>query len=71
MSARAAVGIVARRELAAADDPDDARARLAASYAAEHLRASAAAEAGFVDEIVDPVDTRRRLAAALLTLSAL
>jgi acetyl-CoA carboxylase carboxyltransferase component len=44
---------------------------LAASYAAEHLRASAAAEAGFVDEIVDPVDTRGRLAAALHTLSAL
>jgi len=69
MAARAAVGIVNRRELAAAEDPDAARDRLALAYAEEHLRAETAAAGGFVDEIVDPVDTRERLSWALLTLS--
>ena len=69
MSARAAVGIVHRRELVAAADRDAELARLADAYADEHLRAEAAAAAGFVDEIVDPSRTRARLATALLTLA--
>jgi acetyl-CoA carboxylase carboxyltransferase component len=70
MSARAAVGIVHRRELAAApdDERDALRLRLADSYAEEHLGAHAAAAAGFIDEIVEPADTRGRLSWALLTL---
>jgi acetyl-CoA carboxylase carboxyltransferase component len=67
MSARAAVGIVHRRELRAADDVEEARARLADEYADEHLRAQVAAAGGHVDEIVAPADTRQRLAWALLT----
>jgi acetyl-CoA carboxylase carboxyltransferase component len=69
MSARAAVGIVNRRDLLAAADPETERARLASAYADEHLRADAAAAAGFVDEIVEPTDTRERLAWALRALS--
>jgi acetyl-CoA carboxylase carboxyltransferase component len=69
MSARAAVGIVHRRELIAAADPDAERQRLADAYAHEHLGAAAAAAAGFVDEIVDPADTRERLSWALQTLA--
>ncbi|MDQ6774672.1 MAG: methylmalonyl-CoA carboxyltransferase [Actinomycetota bacterium] len=69
MSARAAVGIVHRRDLAVADDVDSEIARLADVYAGEHLRAVAAASAGHVDEIVEPHETRARLAWALRTLS--
>jgi acetyl-CoA carboxylase carboxyltransferase component len=69
MSARAAVGIVHRRDLNAAADPGAERTRLADAYAHEHLRAEAAAAAGFVDEIVEPGDTRERLAWALRTLA--
>jgi acetyl-CoA carboxylase carboxyltransferase component len=69
MTARAAVGIVHRRELAAADDVDAELARLTDVYAGEHLRASAAAAAGHVDEIVEPGETRARLAWSLRTLS--
>jgi acetyl-CoA carboxylase carboxyltransferase component len=69
MAARAAVGIVNKRELRASEDPERERDRLAAAYAEEHLRAEAAATAGFVDEIVDPADTRSRLAWALTTLA--
>jgi acetyl-CoA carboxylase carboxyltransferase component len=69
MSARAAVGIVHRRELRVAGDPDGARERLTDAYAQEHLRAHSAAAAGFVDEIIEPVQTRERLAWALRTLA--
>jgi acetyl-CoA carboxylase carboxyltransferase component len=69
MSARAAVGIVHRRELRVAGDPDGERDRLADAYAQEHLRAHSAAAAGFVDEIIEPAQTRERLAWALRTLA--
>ena len=69
MVARAAVGIVSRRELRVAGDPDGERTRLADAYAREHLRADAAAAAGFVDEIVEPADTRDRLIWALRALA--
>jgi acetyl-CoA carboxylase carboxyltransferase component len=69
MSARAAVGIVNRRELRAASDEEAARARLAEAYAEEHLRAEAAAVSGFVDEIIEPGQTRARLAGTLRTLA--
>ncbi len=68
MAARQAVGIVHRRELEAAEDGDAALADLAASYGSQHLNADAAAAAGFVDEVIEPVDTRSRLAWALATL---
>jgi acetyl-CoA carboxylase carboxyltransferase component len=71
MSARAAVGIVNRRALEAASDPEAERERLAAAYADEHLRADAAAAAGFIDEIVEPADTRKRLVWALRALARL
>jgi acetyl-CoA carboxylase carboxyltransferase component len=69
MSARAAVGIVHRRELRVAGDPDAERERLADAYAQEHLLAEAAAAAGFVDELVKPAETRARVAGALRALA--
>ena len=65
MGARAAVGIVNRRDLLAADDPEAEHDRLADAYAQEHLRAESAAAEGFVDEIVEPAETRDRLVWAL------
>lgn len=65
MAARGAVGIVNRRQLRAAEDPEAERDRLADVYADEHLRAHTAAAAGFVDEIIEPEQTRDRLSWAL------
>jgi acetyl-CoA carboxylase carboxyltransferase component len=65
MSARAAVGIVNRRELRVAGDPEGERDRLADAYAREHLGAEMAAAEGFVDEIIDPAQTRDRVSQAL------
>jgi acetyl-CoA carboxylase carboxyltransferase component len=65
MGAQQAVGIVARREIADADDPARTQERLAAAYADEHLAVRSASAGGFIDEIVVPSQTRERLAAVL------
>ena len=69
MGAEQAVGVVHRRALAAAPDPDEERRRLADEYAVEHLWARAAARTGAVDEIIQPSETRTRLAWALSTMT--
>jgi acetyl-CoA carboxylase carboxyltransferase component len=69
MGPRQAVGIVHRRDIADADDPEAERDRLAEEYAGEHLTAEVAAREGFVDELVEPTETRERLAGALAALS--
>jgi len=68
MGAQPAVGIIHRRELAAASDPVAERDRLAAAYAEEHLGADVAAAAGFIDEVIAPHATRSRLASALAAM---
>jgi acetyl-CoA carboxylase carboxyltransferase component len=68
MGANQAVTIVNRREIAAAEDPAALRAELTARYTDEHLSAEIAAAEGYIDEIVAPADTRRRLVEALSTL---
>jgi methylmalonyl-CoA decarboxylase subunit alpha len=68
MGAGQAVGVISRREIAAADDPEAHRAELAADYAAEHLSAEIAAREGFIDEVIQPSETRARLAWALSSL---
>jgi acetyl-CoA carboxylase carboxyltransferase component len=69
MGPKQAVGVVHRRALADADDPEAERDRLAAEYAEDHLSAAVAAQQGFIDELVEPRDTRRRLAGAIAGLS--
>jgi acetyl-CoA carboxylase carboxyltransferase component len=69
MGPKQAVGVVHRRALAEAADPDAERDRLAAEYADEHVSAAVAARQGFVDELVEPGDTRLRVASALAALA--
>ena len=71
MGAKQAVGIVSRREIAAADDPVATRDALAETYTGEHLTSGIAAAEGYVDEVIPPSDTRRRLAEALSTLEGI
>jgi acetyl-CoA carboxylase carboxyltransferase component len=65
MGPSAAVGLVFRRELAAADDPVGRREELVAEY--EDLFASPyqAASRGYIDDVIEPRTTRRRLIEAL------
>ncbi len=68
MGAGAASAIIHRRTLLAAVDPEAEREILARAYAAEHLSAGAAAAQGFVDEVIEPGETRERLAWGLAAL---
>jgi methylmalonyl-CoA decarboxylase subunit alpha len=68
MGAEPAVGIIHRRELAAAEDPDAARKQLAAEYAEAQLRPQVAAQTGYVDELIAPEHTRERLEWAFRSL---
>ena len=69
MGAHPATGIIHRRELATADDPEAMQQALAAAYAEEHLGADVAAAGGFVDEVIEPRQTRARVAGALAALA--
>ena len=68
MAANQAVGVVHRRRLREAPDAESLGAELAAAYAEEHLTATAAAASGFIDEVIEPADTRASLAWALGSL---
>jgi acetyl-CoA carboxylase carboxyltransferase component len=68
MGAEQAVGVIHRRRLSAVADPAGQRQVLAADYAHEHLNISHAAELGFVDEVIEPGETRDRLIAGLALL---
>jgi acetyl-CoA carboxylase carboxyltransferase component len=68
MAANQAVGVVHRRRLREASDPEALGANLAAAYAEEHLTATAAAASGFIDEVIEPGETRSSLAWALSSL---
>jgi acetyl-CoA carboxylase carboxyltransferase component len=68
MGAEQAVGILDRREIAAAEDPAAARRRLAGAYAGEHLHVEGASADGFVDEVIAPAETRGRIASCLEAL---
>ncbi len=68
MGAKPAVGIIHRRELAAAEDPESVREELAERYAETHLRPQVAAASGHIDELIAPEQTRQRVAWAFRTL---
>jgi acetyl-CoA carboxylase carboxyltransferase component len=62
-----AVNIIFRHELADADDPDARRAELIADYREAFANPYAAAERGYVDEVIEPRRTRPVLIDALRT----
>ena len=68
MGAEGAVGVLHRRELAAAADPDALRARLVAAYESTHGTPYPAAERGYVDAVIAPRDTRAHICRALRAL---
>ena len=58
MGPNGAVEIVYRRELAEAADPERRRAELVEEYSERHANPYEAAERGYVDDVIDPADTR-------------
>ncbi|MBD3144074.1 acyl-CoA carboxylase subunit beta [Microbispora bryophytorum] len=68
MGAQGAVNILYRRELAAADDPEAARARFIREYEDTLANPYLAAERGYVDAVIRPSDTRVQIVRALRSL---
>jgi propionyl-CoA carboxylase beta chain len=60
-----AVNILYRRDLERADDPVAFRQARTDEYRAKFANPYVAAERGYIDEVIDPRDTRARLCAAL------
>lgn len=71
MGAEGAVNILYRRELEKAEGParDQLRKSLVDAYQAEFLNPYLAAERGYIDDVIDPAETRARLLAGLAILA--
>ncbi len=67
MGAEGAVNIIFRKELEAAADPEARRAELIAEYTEQFANPYAAAERGYVDDVIEPRRTRPVLIGALET----
>jgi propionyl-CoA carboxylase beta chain len=65
MGPEGAVNVLYRRELAAAADPEAMRRAKVAEFREKFANPYVAADRGFVDEIIEPRTTRRRIVSAL------
>ena len=68
VGASGAVGILYRKEIAAADDPDAERAKLMAEYEDTLCNPYLAAERGYIDAVIEPAETRAEVVKALRLL---
>ena len=69
MGAEGAVNILYKREIDKAADPAAKRAEKIAEFREKFANPFVAAERGFIDEVIRPRTTRRRLIQALATLA--
>ena len=65
MGPEGAVNIIARNEIAQADDPEETRARLIQEYREQFASPYVAASLGYLDDVIEPHETRPRLINAL------
>ena len=65
MGPKGAVNIIFRRELAAAEDPAAKKAELVAHYREQFANPYTAAKQGYLDDVIEPHETRPRLINAL------
>ena len=63
-----AVSIIFRKEIAAAEDPEAVRARLVQEYRYKFANPYVAAARGYIDDVIEPRETRPRLIEALKML---
>ena len=69
MGAEGAVNVVFRKEIEKAADPEGKRQELIREYREKFSTPYAAAERGFIDDVIEPAETRPRLIKALRMLS--
>ncbi len=61
MGSEGAVNIIFKNEIAKAEEPQAAKERILAEYAAEFATPYKAAERGFVDDVIEPHTSRQRI----------
>jgi propionyl-CoA carboxylase beta subunit len=69
MGADGAVNIICRSQIKKAEDPEAERQRLIEDYREKFSNPYKAAEHGYIDEVIDPADTRPKIIQALRMLS--
>lgn len=69
MGAEGAANILYRKQIADAEDPTAERKRLEEEYRQKYLNPYAAARAGYIDEVIEPAQTRQKLIEALELLA--
>jgi propionyl-CoA carboxylase beta chain len=69
MGPEGAVNIIFRKELAQAEDPAERKAELVAEYRQKFANPYVAASRGYIDDVIEPRETRPRLINALEMLS--
>jgi acetyl-CoA carboxylase carboxyltransferase component len=69
MGPEGAINIVFRKELEGAKDPDKRRSELAAEYRDKFSNPYVAASRGYIDDVIEPHETRPRLINALAMLA--
>jgi len=69
MGAEGAANILHRKQIADAEDPAAERARLEEEYRQKYLNPYAASRAGYIDEVIEPAQTRQKLIEALELLA--
>ena len=67
MGPKGAVSIIFREQISQAEDPEAARARLAEEFRDRFANPYIAAGRGYIDDVIDPAETRPRLIKALDT----
>jgi propionyl-CoA carboxylase beta chain len=68
MGAQGAVGLLYRREISEAAEPEAARKARIAEFEEKFANPNVAAERGFIDEVIEPAITRPKLIRALMLL---
>ena len=68
MGAEGAVGVLYRKDLVETTNPDETRAKLISDFTEKFANPYVAAERGFIDEVIEPSQTRPKIIRALSML---
>ncbi|MEM3703810.1 MAG: carboxyl transferase domain-containing protein, partial [Candidatus Bathyarchaeia archaeon] len=65
MGPQGAINIIFRKEIAEAPDPEQKRLELVSDYRQKFANPYVAAQKGYIDEVIEPAETRPKLISAL------
>jgi acetyl-CoA carboxylase carboxyltransferase component len=69
MGPHGAINIIFRKEIAQSGDPEQKRLELVSEYREKFANPYVAAQKGYIDEVIQPAETRPKLISALESLS--